>query len=78
MKQEIYTMDLFENKIIRLSNEHNYGVMFRRVPGGWIVTEFEDAENSEKIWNVISSVFVPYNEEFKTKSKPDFTEPTIL
>lgn len=66
MKQLIYTMDLFETKIIRLSNDQENGVSVRRVPGGWTFTEFEnnrDHNGNEAL--AISSVFVPYNEEFK-------------
>jgi hypothetical protein len=54
--QEMYLMEL--NDVIEYDDKHNV-TEIRRVPGGWIYT-FTD-----KSAPVMTSTFVPFNEEFK-------------
>jgi len=77
--KNIYNLELFEETF---QDRDQYGsrvLSVRRVPGGWIFTEFEESIGEENdCQKRLSSVFVPYNEEFKNKVEPNFTEPSII
>lgn len=57
---DIYSMKLHE--VISLK-EHGHYTTIYRVPGGWIYNNFTEHEDYR-----ISSVFVPYHEEFKLRT----------
>lgn len=44
------------------------GCKIRRVPGGWIFTDFTRNVQNGDIDIILSSVFVPFNDEFQYKS----------
>ena len=68
--KNIYDLKLFEETF---QDREQYDTRFlsvRRVPGGWLFTEFEESiGEGNDCQKRLSSVFVPYNEEFKTKNK---------
>ena len=68
--KDIYKLELFEETFEDREQYGNSGLSVRRVPGGWIFTNFEDShEDGNAIQSRLSSVFVPYNEEFKKVKK---------
>ncbi len=77
--KNIYDLKLLEETFQDREQHSTRGLSVRRVPGGWIFTEFDDSQgDGSDIQTRLSSVFVPYNEEFRTKSKPSFTEPSVV
>jgi hypothetical protein len=64
--EDIYSLKLFESVIIRETADTFDGLTVRRVPGGWIFTEWTTSADvsADKNHTRISSVFVPYNDEF--------------
>jgi nitrogen fixation protein len=59
---DIYKMKLHE-QIINTDNSGILGTEITRVAGGWLYTTF----NLHR--NVVSTVFVPFNNEFQLKEK---------
>lgn len=59
-QKSIYNLKL--NETLTIDNSCYY----RRVPGGWIVTVLDKGEDAlgNTMQFVMSSVFVPFNEEF--------------
>lgn len=53
----IYELDLHETVKIR-------GYQVTRIAGGWIYTRLHND------WKILTSTFVPYNEEFKEENEP--------
>jgi hypothetical protein len=68
--KNIYNLDLFEETFSEREQHGSRVLSIRRVPGGWIFTEFEDSHgDGSDVQSRLSSVFVPYNDEFKTVKK---------
>lgn len=68
--KNIYKLELFEETSQDREPHSTSLFSVRRVPGGWIFTNFEDShEDGNAIQSRLSSVFVPYNDEFKTVKK---------
>lgn len=57
---ELYNMDLMD--ILHISTVEPYEIL--RVPGGWVFTRFCNNGISE---NVISTCFVPFDNEFQLR-----------
>lgn len=55
-KKSIYDLELNETLV-------SCDYIIRRVPGGWVYTEYDGA-NSQNIC-IMSSVFVPFHNEFQ-------------
>lgn len=69
--KNIYDLKLFEEIFEDREQYGNSGLSVRRVPGGWIFTDFEDShEENNTVQSRLSSVFVPYDEEFHPRHKP--------
>lgn len=79
--KNIYELELNEVQAIS-ETPHNHATPTKttvtRVPGGWIYKTYQSAQVGGNIALTSNAVFVPYSDEFKTKSKPNLTEPTIL
>ena len=62
--KDIYTLKL--NEYTRMDTSEDSFITILRVPGGWIFTEHMESfpVNKESAVMNLSSVFVPYNEEF--------------
>ena len=58
-EESIYDLGLNEGMPL------NYDVRILRVPGGWIYTHFNIKYSREDEDEIATSVFVPYNDEFK-------------
>lgn len=69
--KDIYKMRLAEFTRIDTSEDSFTTVL--RVPGGWIFTEHMESNpvNKDNTIMNISSVFVPYSDEFHPMTKPD-------
>lgn len=68
--KNIYELELFEETFQEREKYSPSALSVRRVPGGWIFTDFQDSqEEGNVIQTRLSSVFVPYNDEFKNKNK---------
>lgn len=67
MKKTIYELELHEVLILDAQIEQRKGgvSIVTRVPGGWIYSFKMASSGSNGIGLSESSVFVPYNEEFK-------------
>lgn len=67
--QDIYSLKLMDSTTVEYNTE-NYTTI-QRVPGGWIFTEYytNERQSPKELSTSISSVFVPYNDEFKDKTK---------
>lgn len=61
--KDIYNLKLMESTTVE--NDQESHTVVKRVPGGWIFTEHIQSffESNDRNTN-ISSVFVPYNDEF--------------
>lgn len=62
--KDIYALKLMES--VTIENDLESYTTVQRVPGGWIFTEYVEShsDGSNDRSTNISSVFVPYNEEF--------------
>lgn len=60
-QESLYNMELFEEWDLLTANH----MQVLRVPGGWVITRSESSHESDSIF---SSCFVPYDNEFQTKS----------
>jgi hypothetical protein len=68
--KNIYNLDLFEETFAESDQHDPRSFSVRRVPGGWICTEFEESrQESNDVHVRLSSVFVPYSDEFKGDKK---------
>lgn len=68
--KDIYELELLEETFLEKDRLDPRSNSVRRVPGGWIFTEFHDSQNeSNDRHTAISSVFVPHNDEFKEKKR---------
>lgn len=77
--KDIYKLELLEVTFIEREQYDNSGLSIRRVPGGWIFTSFEDShEDGNAIQSRLSSVFVPYSEEFRTKEEFKMADPKLF
>lgn len=77
--KNIYDLKLLEETFQDREQHSTRVLSVRRVPGGWIFTEFDDSQgDGNDIQTRLSSVFVPYNEEYKTNSEPNFIEPSVV
>jgi hypothetical protein len=76
--KNIYALELLEETFEQREQYNPRSLSVRRVPGGWIFTEFEDSSEESAIQVRLSSVFVPYNDEFKPKSKPNMSDPSLM
>ena len=67
----IYELELFDETTFKQYDDDLNGVTVRRVPGGWIFTEWNERANydAEVQTMVLSSTFVPWNTEFEEKYK---------
>lgn len=65
---------------IRIDNDLESYTCVQRVPGGWIFTEYLEShfDGSNDTNTNISSVFVPYNDEFKTKEEFKMADPELM
>ena len=77
MKKTIYDLELFETIEIK-TNMESSGLMVRRVPGGWIFTEWDNSINEQGVQNRLSSSFIPFNNEFEPKKELNMQEPFII
>ncbi|WP_432221270.1 hypothetical protein ACRASX_11115 [Flavobacterium sp. TMP13] len=62
--KNIYELKLMEETFQDREQYSQSALSVRRVPGGWIFTDFEDSPEDNATQARLSSVFVPYNEEF--------------
>lgn len=76
--KNIYALDLLEETFEKKDQYNPRSLSIRRVPGGWIFTEFEDSSEESSIQVRISAVFVPYNDEFKPRTKTNMSDPSIM
>ena len=75
---DIYGLKFMET--ISINNDLESHTCVQRVPGGWIFTEYLDShfDGSNDTNTNISSVFVPYNDEFKVKNAPNMSDPSLM
>lgn len=64
MSKTIYDLKLHESLDVS-ENQRSETIICKRVAGGWIYTTFDYNTHNDR--NVISSVFVPFNNEFQTE-----------
>ena len=74
--KNIYELDLLEVTSVDLDITATLSVM--RVPGGWIFTESSISGIAKDTQERISSVFVPYNDEFNNSAYFNMTDPSIM
>ena len=69
--KDIYALKLMES--VTVENDLESCTTVQRVPGGWIFTQSTEShsDGSNDRSTNISSVFVPYNDEFKEKRKSE-------
>lgn len=79
--KNIYELQLHEVVVIS-ETVHNHSTPTKttvtRVPGGWIYKTYKSMDGGDNIALTSNAVFVPYNEEFKSKEAPSFSEPTLI
>lgn len=79
--KNIYELDLHESIDLRSSqsSEKSSVNTVTRVPGGWIY-EYKKSANSRGggVAVTVSGVFVPLNDEFKTKGEFKMTDPNVF
>jgi hypothetical protein len=76
--KNIYALDLLEETFAEREPYNPRSLSVRRVPGGWIFTEFEDSSEESAIQVRLSSVFVPYSDEFKKSSNFNMSDPSLM
>lgn len=76
--KDIYSLELLE--MTRFDTDTDCYTTITRVPGGWIFTENYDSffDGSKNTNTNMSSVFVPYNDEFKPKEEPKMSDPSLI
>ena len=78
---DIYKLDLLEELVLnnRMKDDESR-LSVRRVPGGWVFTTYElsEEECSNNFQHRLSSVFVPFSDEFKPKAEFRGSEPSII
>ena len=67
--KDIYNLDLFESVFLQSKDFSTSSTKILRVPGGWIITEYENSHHDAGYEARLSSTFVPYSDEFKGKLK---------
>jgi len=71
MEKDIYTLKLFEVTYLVEIVPSTNTVSCMRVPGGWIISQHDDQNDHHgNPITAVSSVFVPYNEEFHPNALP--------
>jgi hypothetical protein len=78
--KDIYELKLNEVQVIS-ETPHNHSTPTKttvtRVPGGWIYKTYQSIQVGDNVALTSNAVFVPYNDEFKTKSSPNLSDPLI-
>jgi hypothetical protein len=77
--KNIYNLDLLEETFGYREQYGSRVLSVRRVPGGWIFTELHDSQgDGNNVQQRLSSVFVPYSDEFKEKNAPAMSDPSLM
>lgn len=79
--KDIYELKLNEVLVVA-ETPHNHPnpaqSTITRVPGGWIYKTYKSAQVGDQIALTSNAVFVPLNDEFKSKESVNFVEPTVM